>query len=159
MGVDHHESMHIYLFIYLFIIYFIDYAIIVVPLFSPLNSPPSCPYFPPSFPHLGFCLCVIHISTLASPFPILFSTFSCLFCTFHLCLLFLVHFPPFFPLPADNPPGDLDFCDSAPVLVVCIVFCFCFILVFLGSVVDSCEFVVILLFVFLINFFFIDKPL
>ena len=40
-----------------------------------------------------------------------------------------------FPLPTDNPPYDLYFCESVPVLVVCLVF------VFLGSVIDSCEFV------------------
>ena len=53
-------------------------------------------------------------------------------------------------LPAYNPPCDLHFCDS--VLVVVSLVCFCF----LGSVVDSCEFVVILLFIVLI-FFFLDK--
>ena len=37
------------------------------------------------------------------------------------------------------------FCDSVPVLVICLVFVFVF--VFLDSVVDSCEFVVILLFI------------
>ena len=30
-----------------------------------------------------------------------------------------------FPLPTDNPPCDLHFCDSVPVLVICLV-CFCF---------------------------------
>ena len=64
---------------------------------------------------------------------------------------------PYFPIllahPTDNPPRDLCFCDSVPVLVVCLVH-FCF----LGSVVDSCEFVVILLFIAL-TFFFLDKSL
>ena len=57
-------------------------------------------------------------------------------------------FPPILPrlLPADNPPCDFHFCDSVPVLVVCLV-CFCFIL---SSVVDRCEFVVILMFIVLI---------
>ena len=51
----------------------------------------------------------------------------------------------------------LHFCDSVPVLVVCLVhFCFCF---FLDSVVDSCEFVAILLFIVLILFFFLGKSL
>ena len=51
--------------------------------------------------------------------------------------------PPIFPLPnpSDNPPCDLHFCDSVPVLLACLV------TVFLGSVVDSCEFVVILMFI------------
>ena len=56
---------------------------------------------------------------------------------------FLIHLSPF-SLPTDNPPCDLHFCDSVPILVVCLV-CFCFY--FLGSAVDSCEFVVILLFI------------
>ena len=54
------------------------------------------------------------------------------------------------PLSTDNPPCDHHFCDSVPVLFVCLLrFCF------LSSVVDSCEFVVILLFIVLI--FFIDR--
>ena len=42
-------------------------------------------------------------------------------------LLIPYTFPPFslLPLPTDNPPGDLHFCDSVPVLVVCLV-CFGF---------------------------------
>ena len=42
--------------------------------------------------------------------------------------------PPAPPPPADNPSFDLHFCDSVPVLVVCLV-CFCFVSVFLGLVV------------------------
>ena len=121
--------------------------------FIPLHLVPC---LPPSFPHLSSCPWVIHISSLASPFPILFLTSPCLFCTYHLCYLFPVLFPPLFPLPTDNPPRGLHFCDSAPV-PVCLVhfwFCFCFFSLF----VDSCDFVVILLFVFLI-IFFLDKSL
>ena len=61
--------------------------------------------------------------------------------------------PPIFSLalPTDNPPYDVYLCDSVSVLVVSLVcFCFCF----LGPVVDSCEFVVILLFILLIIFIF-----
>ena len=67
---------------------------------------------------------VVHRSSLASCFPILFLTSSCLFCTYHLCYLFSVPFPPLFPShsPAGNLPCDLHFCDSVPVLVVCLVF-------------------------------------
>ena len=45
-------------------------------------------------------------------------------------------------------PCDVHFSDSVPVLVVCLVFVFVVFLsfIFLGSFVDSCEFVVILLF-------------
>ena len=54
------------------------------------------------------------------------------------------------------PPLDVYLSDSVPVLVVCLVFVF---VVFLfGSFVDSCGFVVILLFIFLI-IFFLDKSL
>ena len=90
-------------------------------------------------PALNSCPWVLHISSLASPFPILFLTSPCLFCTYHLCFLIPVPFPPSSPqpFPANNPPCDLHFCDSVPVPVVCLV-CFCF----LGSIIDSYEFVV-----------------
>ena len=117
---------------FLFEVHFIDYAITVVPFFLPLYPPPPC------IPHLSSCPWVVHIRSLASPFPILFLTSPC---TYQLCFLFPVPFLPFSPLllPADNPPCDLHFCNSVPVLVVCLVcFCFCFF----GSAVDSCEFVV-----------------
>ena len=50
-----------------------------------------------------------------------------LFCTYILCL-FPVPFPPLssLPVPTDNPPCDLHFCDSLPVLVLGLV-CFCFL--------------------------------
>ena len=124
------------------------------PIFSPLYSLPICTPLPPAFPRLNSCPWVIHISSLASPSPILFLICPCLFCTYHLYFSFPVPFPPFsyLPCPSGNPPCDLYFCESVPLLVVCLV-CFCF----LGSVVDSCEFVVILLFIFLIFFFSLDK--
>ena len=65
-------------------------------------------------------------------------------------LLIPCNFSPILPLPADNPPCDLYFSDSVPVIVICLV-------CFLSSVVDSCEFVVILLFVISIIFFFLDE--
>ena len=116
-------------------------------IFPPLYSPLPCTYLSPAFPTFRSCPWVIHRSFLASTFPILFLTSPCLFCTYYLCR-FLVPFPPFslLPLATDNPPCDLHFCDSVPVVVVCLV-CFCFVL---SSVVDRCEFVVILLFIFLI---------
>ena len=89
------------------------------PLFIPLH--PTRPS-----PPLISCLWVVHISSLASTFRILFLTSPCLFCTYYLCFLSPVPFPSFSPLhlPADNPPCDLHFCDSVPVLVVCFVFVF-----------------------------------
>ena len=122
---------------FLFLIYFIDYAITAVPFFIPfIPLHPVLP-IPPSFFHLSSHLWVIHTSSLASPFPVLFLTSPCLFCTYALCFLFPVPFPPFspHPIPTDSPPSDLHFCDSVPILVVCLAY-FCF----LGSVVDSCDF-------------------
>ena len=112
-----------------FLLYFIDYAIRVVLLFSPLYSPLPCKPPPIIIPHLSSCPWVIHISSLAFLFPILFLTFPCLFCTCHLYFLFPVPLPPFSPtpLPTDNPPCDLYICESVPLLAVCLVcFCFCY---------------------------------
>uniref|UniRef100_K9IGT4 Uncharacterized protein n=1 Tax=Desmodus rotundus TaxID=9430 RepID=K9IGT4_DESRO len=109
--------------------YFIDYAITVVLFFFLLIIPLLTVPHPPSFHKLSSCPWVIYISSLAFPFPILFLTSPCLFCIYYLCFLFPVTFPPFSPLslPTDNPPCDLHFCDSVPVLVVCLVhFCFSF---------------------------------
>ena len=98
------------------------------------------PHFPPSLHSIlptplshilpySSCPWVIHISSLASTFPILFLPSLCLFSTYHLCYLFSVPFPPLSlsHSPVDNPPCDLQFCGSVPVLVVCLV-CFCFCL-------------------------------
>ena len=148
-------------FIYLFIlIYFIDYAITVVPFFSPFYSPLCCTHLPPSLPHLSSSPWVIHISSLASPFPILFLTSPCQFCTYYLCFLFPVLFPTFSPLPL---PSDTFHVISITVILflfqfVCLVH-FILFFCFLGSVVDSSQFVVILLFVFLMFFFFLGKAL
>ena len=69
------------------------------------------PSFPLAFLPLSSCPWVVHIRSLASPFPILFLTSPCLFCTYQLCFLFLEPFPSFSSLPllADNPPCDLYF--------------------------------------------------
>ena len=117
-------TANFYFYFLFFKVYFTDYAITVVPVFLPLYSPP------PAFPHpISSCPWVVHISSLASPLPILFLTSPCLFCTYHSCFLFPVPLPLYHPhrLPADNPPCDLHFSDSVPVLVVCLVcYCFCF---------------------------------
>ena len=116
-------------YFFFFSIYFIDYAITVVP-FSPLHSP--LPYtLPPAHipPAFSSCPCVVHVSYLASTFPILFLTSPCLLSIYHLCYLFSVPSPPLSPSHSrvDNPPCDLHFCGSVPVLVVCLVcFYFCF---------------------------------
>ena len=116
------KMYYLYIF-FLFLMYFIDFAISVAPFpgFIPLHPSPP---LPPAFtPLLSSCPWVIHISFLASLFPILFLTSPCLFCTYHLCFLFPVPFPSFSPLHvcANNLLCDLYFCESVPVLVVCLV--------------------------------------
>ena len=91
----------------------------------------SSALYPTSLRHssspLSSCPWVVRISSLASPFLTLFLTSPCAFRTYHLCFLFPVPFLPLSPshFPAENPPSDHHFCDSVPVLVVCLV-CFCF---------------------------------
>ena len=116
--------------------------------FFPLVPLHPVPILSSNLPRLSSCSWVMHISFLASSFPILFCTSPCLFCTYHLCFLFPASFPLFSPFhfPADNRPNDLRIYDSVPVLLVCLV-------CFLDSLVDSCEFVVILMFTVLIFFF------
>ena len=134
--------------------YWLSYYI--CPTFSPFAPFHQVLPFPPATPSLCSCPWVMHVSSLASPFPILFLTSLCLFCIYHLYFLLPAPFPSFFPFPFpdDNPPNDLHAYDSVSVLVVCLV-CFCFVL---DSVVDSCEFVAFLMFIVLI-FFFLNKSL
>ena len=98
---------------------------------------------PPAFPHLSSCPWVIHVSSLASPFPILFLTFPCLFCAYNLCYLFPVPFPPFFPflLPADNPLCDLHFCDffRSSCLLSLFLFFFWIQLLIVVSLLSFCK--------------------
>ena len=77
----------------LFWVYFIEYAITVVPFFLPFISLHPAPPLLPAFSPLSSCPWVIHIRSLAYPFPILFLTSPCPFCTYHLCFLFPVPFP------------------------------------------------------------------
>ena len=88
--------------------------------FSSLYSPPPCVPLPPAFPHFSSCPWILHTSSLASPFPILFLPFPCLFSTYHLCFLFPVPFPPFshLPLPIDNSPCDLIFLNDLLIDVI-----------------------------------------
>ena len=101
----------------LFKIYFIDYAITFVLVFYPCFPLPSTP-IPSSNAPRSSCPWVVHVSSLASPFPVLFLTSPCLFCTYQLYSLIPLFFPLFspFPFPTNNPPNDLNIYDSIPVL-------------------------------------------
>ena len=115
-------------FLKFFINIFIDYAIPVVHFlpFTPLHPAHR---LPPTFPPYSSCPWVILTSSLASTFPILFLPSPCLFSIYYLYYLFSAPFPPLSPShsPIDNPPCDLHFCGSGPLLVVCLVCsCFCF---------------------------------
>ena len=138
--------------------FYISYTILTLPVYFPpvvyatysLYLPPSIP-LPPTFQPLSLCPWVVHVSSLAYRLPILFLTSPVYFQRndFATYSLYLFQHSPL-PFPDDNPPCDLHFCVSVPVLVVFLVsFCFC---LFLVLVVDSCEFVVILLFIFLSSF-------
>ena len=112
-------------------VFFLNYILLIMLLqlshFSP--SLHSILPSPPTFPPYSSCPWVIHLSSLASTFLTLFLPSPCLFSTYHLCYLFSVPFPQLSPSfsPVDNPPCDLHFCGSVPVLVVCLVCsCFCF---------------------------------
>ena len=106
-----------------------------------------------SSPLLSSCPWVIHISSLASPFPILFLTSPCLLCTYQLCFLFPVPFP-LSPLS----PSPLITLHVISILWLCSCFSCLLSFCFLDSVVDSCGFVVILLVIVLVMFFFLDNP-
>ena len=121
-------SLHCIFFFFSFLkVYFIDCAITIVPFFfSPLFpsvlQPPASPLSPPQVMSMGhtykFFGFSISYTILNIPLSIL-----CL----PIMLLIPCTFLPFspLPLPTDNPPCDLHFCDSVPVLVACLV-CFCF---------------------------------
>ena len=108
--------------LYFFFLKYIDYAITVVPIFSPFAPLHPVPPFPPAIPPLR-AMYMGHAYKFFS-FSISYTILNlfCLSCTYQLCFLFPIPFLPFslLPLPADNPPCDLHFCDSVPVLVVCL---------------------------------------
>ena len=94
-------------------------------------------------------LWLVHFLYYSKPPPVYFvPTIYASYCMHH-SLLFIP-----FPSPTENHPCDLHFCDSVLVLVVCF---FSFSSFFRFSF-DSCEFIVILLFILLI-FFLLNKSL
>ena len=100
--------------------------------FPPLYSPLPCTPQPTRIPHPQ-CMCMGHTCVIwLLPFPMLFLTSPCLLYQPFMLLTPCTFFP-ILPLPlhVDNPPCDLHFCDSVPVLVVSLIcfcgfFCFCF---------------------------------
>ena len=104
-------------------------------------------------PYLCSCPWVIHISSLATPFPILYFTSPWLFCNYLFVLLNPLTSSPIVPnpLPSGSHQNALHVHDSVLILHVCLV-------CFLDSIVDRYVFVVILLFIGLI-FFFLNKSL
>ena len=131
-----------------------DYAITVILTFPPL--PPStqqASLLQAIPPHHSSCPWVMCISSLATPFPILYFTSPWLFCGY----LFVLPNPltsspiPHNPLPSCNHQNALCIHDSVSVLLVCL-------LCFLHSIVDRYIFFAILLFMVLI-FFFLNKSL
>ena len=109
-----------------FKVYFIDYAITVVPFFSPLYSAPLCTPPLSSISPLRSYPWVVHTSFLGFSISHTILNLPWLFCTYHFCFLFPVPFPSLpSPLLTNNPPCDIHFCDSVPVLVVCLVMFSC----------------------------------
>ena len=76
-------------------------------LFIPLHPAPTPP---PAFPHLSSCPWVLHISSLASPFPTLFLTSPYFVPTIYASYSLYLYPIALIPLPTDNPPCDLHFC-------------------------------------------------
>ena len=140
---------------FLFLNIFIDYAITVVP-FPPLHSTPSCTLPPSHIPPLQFMPMGHTYKFFGFYISYTILTLPCLFSTYYLCFLFSVPFPPL------SPPTPLLITPHV-ISISVILFLFQLLAQFvclfvLGSVVNSCEFVVILLFIFFI-FFFLDKSL
>ena len=95
-------------------------------IFFSLYPPTPVSTFPPAILPLSSGPWVTCVSSLASPFRILFLTSPCLFCSCQLCFLSPAPFSPLSPspLPADNPLNDPHTYDYVPVLVGCLVFVF-----------------------------------
>ena len=138
--------------------YFIDYAVTVFPNL-PLYPPSTMQPQPSSLP-FSSSPWVVCISSLTFLFPIPFLPSPHLFDAYQLGFLFLVPSPTHSssPLTYWNPSmwcPFLWFCSCSGYLLSFCFSCFSFLL---GSFVYSCEFVVILLFIFFI-FFFLGKSL
>ena len=120
--------------------------------FLPLCLLPATPHSLRQSPHRCSCPWVMCISSLATPFLILYCTSPWLFCNYHL---FLIPSPldpfPHTSLPSANLQNALCIQDSISVLLVCLV-------CFLDLIVDRYVFIDILLFI-VFTFFFLNKSL
>ena len=113
----------------------------------PLCPPsPSDPYFLRLPPHHCSCPWVMHVSSLASPFPTLYFTSPWLFCNYLFILLnpLTSSLIPLYLLPIWQPSK----CSPYPWFCLCS----CLLGLFLDSIVDRCVFIAILLFIVLIFF-------
>ena len=133
---------------FLFTFHWLCYYISLIREFFPLcATQPSTPHSLGQTPHYCSCPLFIRISSLASPFPILYFTSQWLFCNHLFVLLNLLTSSPSLPtppLPFGNHQNALHIHDSVTVLV-CLV-------CFLDSFVDRYVFFVILLFIVLMFF-------
>ena len=110
---------------YFFKLYFIDYVITVAQFFPFCSLPPSICHTLRQSPHHCSCPCVMHIHSLAAPFPVLYFTSPWLFCNYLFVLLNHLTSSPIapYPLPSGNHQNALHIHDSVSVLLVCLV-CF-----------------------------------
>ena len=138
---------------------FFNYILLIMLLqFSqclPLGPPPhSTPHSLRPSPHCCSCPWVMHINSLATPFPMLYFTSPWLFCNYLFVLLNPLTSSPIppQPLPSSNLQKALRIHDSVSVLLVCLV-------CLLDSIVDKYLFIAILLFIVLIPFFYLNKSL
>ena len=115
------------------------------------SLPPNVPYsLKQSFHHCS-CPWVMHISSVATPFPILYFITPWLLCNYLFVLLYPLTSSPLPPQPSGNHQNALCTHDSVSVVLVCLV-------CFLDSTVERYVFIAILLFLVLI-FFSLNKPL
>ena len=126
------------------------------PLYPPSTLHPQHSSIPPTLSSYPW---VVHVSSLTPRFPIPFLSLPIYFMPTNYAASSLYLSPLL--LPSPRPLKSLHvmsiswFCSCSSCFLRFCFHCFSFLL---GSLVDSCEFVVILLFIFLI-FFFLDKSL
>ena len=150
------ESSYTYIFKYILLIMLLQFSqFFLLYSASALHLPTlqALQHFP-SASALSSCPWIVHMNSLASPFPIPFLTYPHYFMPTNYASYSLYLFPLIIPCP--TPQKTLHV-----ISISLILFCSsCFLsFLFLGSVVDSCEFVVILLFIVLIFFYFLGKSM